>query len=80
MRGMATLEVFEELSCKEPDSPDVRKTPSLLLACPHTHTHRDDETNMHPCFVKTELRTDGKKKEEPQTNVIFFPPENPVAL
>lgn len=31
MRGMATLQTFEELSCQEPDNPDVRKHSHFCL-------------------------------------------------
>lgn len=36
MSGIATLQVFEELTREEPDYPDVR---THLHFCLHTHTH-----------------------------------------
>lgn len=36
MRGMATLQTFEELPCKEPESPDVRKHLHFCLSVKDT--------------------------------------------
>lgn len=49
MSGIATLQVFEELTCEEPDCPDVRT---------HLHFCLHARTNMHPCLAKSEQATD----------------------
>lgn len=53
MRGLATIEVFEQQSEpeKEPDSPDVRRHLHICLHAvtpKHTHAHRDDKRNILP--------------------------------
>lgn len=50
MRGMATLQTFEEVPCKESDTCDVRKHLHFCLHA-HTHAHREDETKMDPHFL-----------------------------
>lgn len=42
MRGMATLQIFEELPCEEPDCPEVRKH---LHFCLHAHAQRHKPVN-----------------------------------
>lgn len=51
MRGMATLQTFEEVPCKELDNSDVRKHLHFCLHA-HTHTFRGGETKMDPHFCQ----------------------------
>uniref|UniRef100_A0A672ZRR2 receptor protein-tyrosine kinase n=1 Tax=Sphaeramia orbicularis TaxID=375764 RepID=A0A672ZRR2_9TELE len=44
MRGMATLQTFEQLPCEESYSPDVRTKTTLLLACEQVDEIRQEST------------------------------------
>lgn len=59
MRGMATLQTFEELPGKEPDSPDVRKH---LHFCLHAKMYWNNICTTIFCFTKKKNNPPPQKK------------------